>query len=283
MKNKIMFSLFTILLIVFFNSDNYSQKQYVISKDGVKINFNTAGSGEPALVFVHGWGCDKSYWDKQVKEFSAKYKVVTIDLAGHGKSGMNRKKYTIGLFGEDIAAVVNKLMLNKIILIGHSLGGSVILEAANILKGKVIGLIGADSFQKFQAGEPADRAEKFLSTFKSNFIASAKDYASLLFMSNADTTLVHKVENKMSSANPKIAIDILRNSYQYNSIAAVKRLNIPIISINGEKFPVYLDENVQLVKSFKVKKMNGVGHFIMLEDPIKFNQLLQEAITELTK
>ena len=63
----------------------------VSSKDGVEIAYEVKGYGEPALVFVHGWCWDKSIWENQVKVFSAKYKVITIDLAGHGESGSNRK------------------------------------------------------------------------------------------------------------------------------------------------------------------------------------------------
>jgi pimeloyl-ACP methyl ester carboxylesterase len=281
-KNKIFF--FGVLIILFnVNFTIASKIEKVKSKDGVAVAYTVQGTGAPAIVFVHGWSLDKSIWNDQVKVFSAKYKVVTIDLAGHGESGRSRKNYTMELFGEDVASVVNKLKLEKVILVGHSLGGSVVIEAANILKGKVIGLIGADTFQKFEEGEPADRAEQYLTTFKSNFVGSAKDYASLLFLPNADTLLVNRVAEKMSSANPKIAIDVMRNSYEYNSIASIKKLNVPIISINCEKFPVKLEENRKYVKSFELKKMNGVGHFVMLEDPTKFNQLLNEAIEELTK
>jgi pimeloyl-ACP methyl ester carboxylesterase len=80
------------------------------------------GEGALVLVFVHGWSCDRSYWKGQLEPFSQHYKVVAIDLAGHGASGKERKNYTIESFGADVAAVVNKLNLQHIILIGHSMG-----------------------------------------------------------------------------------------------------------------------------------------------------------------
>ena len=54
----------------------------VASTDGVMIHYSVKGSGSPALVFIHGWCCDQTYWDKQVDFFAEKVKVVTIDLAG---------------------------------------------------------------------------------------------------------------------------------------------------------------------------------------------------------
>ena len=103
------------------------QEQIAISFDGIPISYRVHGNGSPALIFIHGWSCDQSYWDKQVPYFARKYKVVKIDLVGHGDSGLGRKNWTIIAFAEDVAAVVNKLDLDQCVLVGHSMGGPVIL------------------------------------------------------------------------------------------------------------------------------------------------------------
>lgn len=278
-----MFILFITILVAFFSSDNYSQQQNVLSKDGVRINFFVEGEGEPALIFVHGWSCDKSYWDNQVKEFSPKYKVVTIDLAGHGESGINRKNYTMELFGEDVAAVVNELGLKKVILIGHSMGGVVVIEAARILKDKVIGLVGADTFQNLGETMTADQIEPFLKPFKENFSANTKEFVKSMFPPGANSDLVKKVSDDMASAPPEVAISAFENMFRDNAVTALKEIDVPIISINCDLYPVREEQNRKLVKSFEVKMMKGVGHFVMLEDPAKFNQLLNEAINELSE
>ena len=284
MKNKkrIIF-IATILLFVVFNSIITSQHKNVLSKDGVEIAYTVEGRGEPSLVFVHGWSCDKSYWSNQVKVFSPEYKVVTIDLAGHGESGLERSDYTLQSFGEDVAAVVNKLGLKKIILIGHSMGGPVIIEAANRLKGKVIGLIGADTFQNLGETFPEDQMLQFLKPFKENFVETTKGFVKTMFPPTADSLLVKKVVDDMSLAPPKVAVSAMENMFKDNAISALKELDVPIISINCDLYPVKVEENRKHVKSFEVKMMNGVGHFVMLEDPVKFNQLLQESIDELSK
>lgn len=284
MKNKkrIIF-IATILLFVVFNSIITPQHKNVLSKDGVEIAYTVEGRGEPSLVFVHGWSCDKSYWSNQVKVFSPEYKVVTIDLAGHGESGLERSDYTLQSFGEDVAAVVNKLGLKKIILIGHSMGGPVIIEAANRLKGKVIGLIGADTFQNLGETFPEDQMLQFLKPFKENFVETTKGFVKTMFPPTADSLLVKKVVDDMSLAPPKVAVSAMENMFKDNAISALKELDVPIISINCDLYPVKVEENRKQVKSFEVKMMNGVGHFVMLEDPAKFNQLLQKSIDELTK
>ena len=57
-----------------------------LSKDGTPISYEVHGAGDPTLVFVHGWSCDARYWREQVPYFSKKYRVITVDLAGHGHS-----------------------------------------------------------------------------------------------------------------------------------------------------------------------------------------------------
>jgi hypothetical protein len=89
-----------------------------ISADGNEIHYQVQGQGKPALIFIHGWCCDRSYWDAQLPYFAQKYIVVAIDLAGHGESGLDRKEWTMGAFGEDVVAVVNKLNLEQVVLIG---------------------------------------------------------------------------------------------------------------------------------------------------------------------
>ncbi|MFC2038592.1 alpha/beta fold hydrolase, partial [Chloroflexota bacterium] len=119
----------------------------VNSADGVSIAYSVSGSGSPPLVFVHGWCCDKNYWDPQLSHFSQNHKVVAIDLAGHGDSGLERDEWSMSAFGEDVAAVIRELDIEQVILIGHSMGGPVIIEAAQIVPERIAGLIGVDTFQ----------------------------------------------------------------------------------------------------------------------------------------
>ena len=93
--------------------------QISISSDGVDIHYEVHGEGEPTLVFIHGWSCDRSYWQAQVDYFAKKYQVITIDLAGHGESGTNRSEWNLRNYGTDVVSVVNALQLEKLVLVGH--------------------------------------------------------------------------------------------------------------------------------------------------------------------
>jgi hypothetical protein len=73
----------------------------VPSKDGTLISYEIHGSGEPTLVFVHGWSCDARYWREQLPYFSKTHRIVLLDLAGHGHSGSKRSQYTMKAFFHD--------------------------------------------------------------------------------------------------------------------------------------------------------------------------------------
>src|SRR5262245_59870471 len=93
----------------------------VSSSDGVPIHYRAGGAGEHALVFVHGWLGDAHVWDRALRRFAPSYRVVALDLAGHGSSGKGRSEWTVPRFADDVAAVVGELGLEHVTLIGHSM------------------------------------------------------------------------------------------------------------------------------------------------------------------
>jgi len=99
-----------------------------IAPDGVHVQYRVYGTGEPTLVFIHGWSCDSNYWREQVPVFKQHYSVVTVDLAGHGGTDGNRAEWTIRNFGQDVATALSAVPSEQIILVGHSMGGPVAIE-----------------------------------------------------------------------------------------------------------------------------------------------------------
>ena len=172
MKNSFIAVLITLLLLSALSGCGADSEKQALSADNVAINYRVEGEGTPALVFVHGWSCEKSYWKYQVPHFSKRYKVVTIDLAGHGESGSGRKDWTMEAFGKDVAAVVEKLDLHRVILIGHSMGGPVIIEAARQMPERVIGLVGVDTFLDLGRQYTQQQVDAYVAPFERDFAAA---------------------------------------------------------------------------------------------------------------
>lgn len=256
-----------------------SQEVHMItSADNVPIAYESRGFGKPALVFIHGWSCDRTYWNEQLKPFGQKYEVVTIDLAGHGESGIERDDWTIESFGNDVASVVEKLGLKDVILIGHSMGGDVIVSAAQRLPGRVKGLIWVDVYKQLGTYRTPEQVEAFMAPFRNSFKEKTDSFVRSMFAPDADPLLVTRVARDMSSAPPDIALASMRSSITNDRkvTAALEKLKLPLIAINPSEPPTDIASMTKY--GAKVVLMPGAGHFPMLEKPAEFNRLLFEAI-----
>ena len=145
----------------------------VSSADGVSIQYRVEGDGEPVLLFVHCWTCDCHFWDHQVAHFAKRRRVVTLDLAGHGHSGRNREDWTMAAFGNDVRVVIEVLKQEHLVLIGHSMGGPVVLEAARgVPEGRLVGVIAVDSLHDLNQALDASTIDEQLQRFNRDYKAA---------------------------------------------------------------------------------------------------------------
>ena len=260
-----------------------SNEGYVSSMDGVRIHYTLTGHGPIALVFVHGWSCDGTYWKNQVAAFTPHYRVVTLDLAGHGQSGRARKEWTTEAFAHDVQAVVETLGLRKVVLVGHSMSGPICIAASRLMPGRIAAVIGVDTMQDFQLHLTGEQIKPFVGAMQANFRGFVTQFVRGLFPAGADTALVARVAGGMSSAPPDIAIPVFSGIYDYDLKAGIAAANVPIREINSDKYPTNLEGNRQIAKDFKVVVLKGAGHFPQLERPEEFDAALATIVAEVTK
>ncbi len=257
------------------------EKKICQASDGVTIVYSAAGAGEPALVFIHGGLADRSFWNEQLKAFSGHHRVIAIDLPGHGESGADRRKWGIPEFGADVRAVDEAEKLKQVIIIGNSLGGPVAIEAALLLPGRALGIVGVDTFQgldfKITPEEAGQRAE----AFRSDYSGSLKQMVRALFHADADPALLADAERRMSRTPPEAAYAMLLSLANYDMGAAVRRLSIPIRAVNGDLYPTDMAGNKKLKPDFDAVIMKHMGHYPMLERPEEFNRHLADVIQDI--
>jgi pimeloyl-ACP methyl ester carboxylesterase len=251
-----------------------------IAPDGVHVQYRVYGSGEPTLVFIHGWSCDSNYWREQVPLFKQKFTVVTVDLAGHGGSSAGRTDWAMAHFGRDVATALGTVP-GKLILIGHSMGGPVSLEAARLLNDRVIGIIGVDTFKSI--GAPmASRAQvdAIVKPFESDFIAQTRTLVtSHLFTPNGNRALADQIGYDMSLSPPQVAVPALRAVLEYDFTAPLKEIAVPIVAINSDLGEPLNEVRIRkVVPKFRAVTLAGDGHFLMMEDPARFNPALETEI-----
>jgi pimeloyl-ACP methyl ester carboxylesterase len=255
--------------------------------DGVPIAYEThgdaRGDGTPALVFVHGWSCDRTYWAGQLAPFARDFHVVAVDLAGHGESGLGRGDWTMAAFGGDVAAVVEQLGLRRVILIGHSMGGDVIAEAARRLPGRVAGLVWVDTYRALGAGRSPEQVQAFTARLRASFVDSTRALVRGMFVPTSDRSLVERVAADMAAAPPAVALSALEHAFAYSREMprTLQALRVPVVAINPDDGPT--DAASMAPYGVTVVLMPGVGHFLQLEDPARFNRLLRTAVDKFAR
>jgi sigma-B regulation protein RsbQ len=250
----------------------------VPSFDGVPIHYKSIGRGDAAVVLVHCWSCNLHNWDGQIAALTKRYRVVAIDLAGHGASGKERKEWTVASFGQDVRAVVVALDLKRVVLVGHSMGGPVILEATNLMPERVVGLVPVDTLHDAERDMPEDKKQEVFTRMRQDFSGTTHELLAGFFPKNADKALVDKIAGEVAAADPAIAIPALENLWHYDERTALGRVKAPIRAINADLFPTSLEHNRKYAPQFDVVVMKGVGHWLMRERPDEFNAKLLDVI-----
>ncbi|MRR35053.1 alpha/beta hydrolase [bacterium] len=257
----------------------------VLSRDGTPISYEISGTGEPSLLFVHGWSCDSRYWRAQVPYFSKDHRVVTLDLAGHGHSGTARKKYTMKAFGEDVRAVAQATGSRSVILIGHSMGGSVIAEAALLMPERVVGIIGIDTLENIEYPMTRKELRKMIAPLEKDFRAGSRKFVSEMFSPDADPKLREWILSDISAAPPAVALSAMNEMMsQYITGDAARvfdRIPVPVITVNGDLWPVNYEANRRHMRSFDAIVLKGADHFLMMNRADEFNRALEEAVRRL--
>jgi pimeloyl-ACP methyl ester carboxylesterase len=255
----------------------------VASADGVSIQYDSGGKGEPALIFVHGWSSDRHIWDDVAPRFAKSSRVVTLDLAGHGASGRSRRDWTIEAYSEDVKAVADALGVKKAILVGHSMGALVALEAAHRLPGRVVGFVPVDMLMNVEETMSEKQTAQMVTDLENNFAGGVEQFTrEYLFTDTSDPALVERVVRQNAAAPPEIAIPSLAATWRYDARATVSEVRVPVYAINSDRYPTNVETNRRYFASFDVTLMPGAGHYPMLENPKKFAAALQKAIDALT-
>jgi pimeloyl-ACP methyl ester carboxylesterase len=256
----------------------------VSSADGVPIHFTDQGKGDPALVFVHCWSCDRHLWDNQVPVFAKLYRVVTLDLAGHGDSGRGRKEWSVPAFGEDVSAVVVKLGLKKVVLIGSSMGGPVCLEAARLMPGRIVAIVPVDTLQNVSERVPPEQVAGIIQLLEADYKGTTTQFMNQrLFAPNTPAAVRERMLAGALSTPPEVAIPSIRAVLTYDAQPAFAAMKMPVRAINSDLNPTNVDGNQKVLPGFQAVIMKGVGHYPMLEDPARFNELLAGILRDCRK
>lgn len=255
-------------------------KYFTTSVNNTKIHFTHYGSGPTLVALVHGWSCDQSYWSEQVDFLKDKYQVVTIDLAGHGKSSIgNREDWVMKAFAHDVNNVLQELSYDQLVLVGHSMGSAVVLEAAANMETDDLKVVCVDYLKRQLMPLTKEMLDPQMTPMKEDFKAASKPFIASMFTASADSTMQAWITEDMSSAPPHEAVAMiygLMGADLDQPINALNKRDIPTYIVNADYTPT--DKELYIEKGFEIDIIEDTGHFLMMEKPEEFNASLAAII-----
>lgn len=261
--------------------DNQEETTPVVTSLGSRIAYTDSGKGDTTLLFVHGWGINRGYWDGQVHFFKDKYRVVSIDLPGYGESGRAERTWGPETYVQDLDSVIVALGLKNIILIGHSMSGATVVEAGVKHPRKFIGLVGIDNMKDVDmvlTPEMQAQWNLFYEAARKNFKGTITGGINALFSTTTDSTIRARVSSDILASDTTMAMDCLAAMDKYPFDKKLRELLQPVYLVESAYVPTDTAAFSRLGVKYFFYDMGNVGHYPMLENPDKFNSILLEII-----
>ena len=218
-------------------------------------------------------------WDGQAPRLAARHRVVTLDLAGHGESGRQRPAWTMAAFGEDVKAVVEAVGAQQVVLVGHSMGGPVVLEAARRMAQRVKGIVLIDTLLDVEERTPAAAVEAMAKELQADYRTTITKFTNeYLFAPGTPAAVRQRVLGHATAMAPETSIAILRQAWGYDPLPALREIKAPVRAVNADKYLTDLEANSRHMPGFEAIIVPGSGHYPMLEDPTRFDPALDKAL-----
>ncbi len=247
--------------------------EFVRAADGMRLGYQRAGEGDPAIVFIHGWCCDRSHFAPEFDHFAARHAALSLDLRGHGESDRPEpgpRVYRVEAFADDALLVADAAGFERPIVVGHSLGGLVALACA----------ARPDRVRAAILVNPAlTLAVKTRTFFARSLAAISNDvdgrwraaFAARIMLST-DTVRRAEILASVSTTPAGIASAVWQAMEQFDGAAALARVRVPLLAILSDD--VEGDLRVHCPTA-TVGRTVGAGHFNQLEVPDQINAMIE--------
>lgn len=266
---------------------------HLIARSGIAWHYDIEGEGAP-LLFIHGWGVDKRIWRQQSKFFSHDYKVMTIDLPGHGKSGW--ETIELGAMAEDLKFLFEQAQLRRVTIVGSSLGGLVALKFYELYPEDIERMVFVGSMPKFSKSEgyphglDVARLRKLGGQLESDYPSIVNIFFRSLFTKQERQTRRFKWlqkfrQNEQVPVKQALAeyLDILEKE---DLREVLKKVRVPLQFITGRGDEICTEETVALLKTLAPESrydfFEECGHFPFVSKPHEFNRVLEDFLKEKT-
>lgn len=239
-----------------------------ISARGAEITYDIRSGGSPNVVFIPGWSCRRGNFDGLLDALGEPGTFVSIDLPGHGDSTAGTGPWTMERFGQDVIDVIDAEGLADVVLVGHSMGAAVALEAAKLGRDKVRSVVALDALSHlstYQAQSEAAIAPT-LNAMKANLPGTVAAMMGPMFSSDPKDGIKERVITEMGEIDPEIGVPALQSLFTWDMDAVLAATDVPV-TILAAKAIMPAEAPAVLGGRCDVRPLGLEGHFFCIEQP----------------
>ncbi len=259
--------------------------------DGLRVYYVDEGPRErPALVFIHGWSCDVSFWRFQTEALREKFRVIAIDLPGFGQSDKPADRaYTLDLFAGAARAVVEAAGVKNPVLIGHSMGYPVTTKYLALYPGEVRAIVNVDgAYFRSPSNTRTIEELKEMNAFLEGLLGPERlhfvgSFIESTFYGRTPEVLREEIMEKMFSADEHAANSSMKEFIVPENWEE-RTYDVPALAVYSSHEYVPPDHEAYLRTVFPnltYEEWPDTGHFLMMEAPERFNAVLEEFLKDL--
>ncbi|HSE30911.1 MAG TPA: alpha/beta fold hydrolase [Pyrinomonadaceae bacterium] len=251
--------------------------------NNIEIAYDDTGSG-PAVVLIHGYPFNRSMWADQVSTLTDRYRVVTLDLRGHGESESSSGASTMKLLAQDIAALMDELRIERAVIGGLSMGGYVALAFYQLFPERVEKLLLADTRAQADTEEgKATRAEQVQQILAEGMAGIVNAMLPKLLCPETVSKrpdIVKRVRDMMIHTSPEGAAAALRGmAEREDQTERLSQIKVPTLIVVGKEDPITpvadSERMHERISGSELVVIENASHVSNIEQPETFNGALQ--------
>lgn len=250
------------------------------ASDGAELAYAESGSGQPAVLFVHGWRADRTVWRQIIDALGPDVHAVAVDLRGSGESRDAAGPYRLERFAADLRELVGALEIAPVVVVGHSMGGTVgmrfALAAPELTRGLVlIAPVPASG------GGYSPKGEAYLRATAGDPVAS-RNWLARTFAGRADEATLERLCAAAAKMKRDVALESFDSWAHADFAEATRTINAPALVIAPEHDAPEVHERkvAALLPNAKYVALPGCAHYAIVEKPAEIAELIRDFADE---
>jgi len=263
-----------------------TKSEFFKTSDGIRIHYLEAGSGRP-IVFIPGWTMPSWIWQKQIEVFSKKYHVIAVDPRSQGESDKPTYGHLPETRARDYKELVDHLGLTQPLMVGWSMAcGELLKYVEQFGTDNVAGLVLVDGYLM---EKPSPELFAFLSGWMNQLQQDRQKQADGFIRSMFKKPQPEDYLKRLIDASVEVPADtavvLVYNMIAMKDLsAAFARMNRPVLfAYQPDSQPSADFLKAKLGDNVRLKRFDGDGHALFVDEPEKFNRVLEEFVQSVAK